>query len=392
MEERIMIGPEDEELLHRALDGTLSADETARLRVRLAADPALRARADSLKRLAALIDEHGQPELPMSLTDRVMAAVAAVPPPRPAWYRRLASLAGTIGHQLLPGFAHHSEQRNRQLEFFRKTGMAGGGVIVAKKALWGIAGLAVVVILVVVYFNGTRSVDQGAQGTIGAADRYRGAQPASVSAQAGDVQAFLQSDTFDKLVKDKNVRTLLADNHLRAVLADTNVEAAVGSKAMQDAIMDPAIANALGTHAMHEALNSESTRAILSKPNIQAMLGDSALIGAAIQGNPKALAGNPDLALAVKNNLFVDLVQNQVCVTAFNKSLGAFTAMMNDANFRVAMQKNLNFVDLISSLGFQGAVINANFAAQLGPSSALSKVLLNPAALDQALAPHMNQQ
>ena len=82
-------------------------------------------------------------------------------------------------------------------------------MVVAKKALWGIAGLAVVVILAVVYFNGTRSVDQGAQGTIGAADRYRGAQPSSVAAKAGDAQEFLQSDTFDRLVKDKNVRSLL---------------------------------------------------------------------------------------------------------------------------------------------------------------------------------------
>ena len=60
----------------------------------------------------------------------------------------------------------------------------------AKKALWGIAGLAVIVILGVVYFNGTRSVSQGAEGTIAAANRAVGAQPSSVNAKAGDAQAF----------------------------------------------------------------------------------------------------------------------------------------------------------------------------------------------------------
>ena len=61
MEEDIMTRPEDEELLHRALDGTLSAEESERLQARLAAEPTLRARADSLRDLNVLIDAHGRP-------------------------------------------------------------------------------------------------------------------------------------------------------------------------------------------------------------------------------------------------------------------------------------------------------------------------------------------
>ena len=139
-----------------------------------------------------------------------MAEVQSAPSPRPAWHRRLASLPAAIGHQLFPGFAHRSQQGDSFSESSRRAGMAGGGVIVAKKALWGIAGLAVVVIVAVVYFNG-RTVDQGAQGAIGAAERYRGAQPSGVNATPGNAQAFLQSDTFDKIVKNKEIRSLLSD-------------------------------------------------------------------------------------------------------------------------------------------------------------------------------------
>ena len=213
-----MIRPEDDELIHRALDGALSPGEAEQFRARVAAEPELGARAEHLERLAAEVDGLGPEEPPIGFSDRVMAEVAAVSPPRPAWHRRLASLPAAIGRQLFPWFAHRSQQGSHSSDSFRKAGMAGGGVIVAKKALWGVAGLAVVVILAVVYFNG-RTVDQGAQGAIGAADRYRGAQPSSVDAKPGNAQAFLQSDTFDKIVKNKDIRSLLGDPEICALLA-----------------------------------------------------------------------------------------------------------------------------------------------------------------------------
>ena len=145
-----MIGPEDNELIHRALDGALSPEEAEQFRARLAADPELLGRAESLQRLAAAVDGLGAEESPSGFSDRVMAEVQSAPSPRPAGQRRLASLPAAIGHQLFPWFAHRSEQGTRTSDSFRRAGMAGGGVIVAKKVLWGVAGLAVVVILSVV--------------------------------------------------------------------------------------------------------------------------------------------------------------------------------------------------------------------------------------------------
>ncbi len=408
-----MIGHEDEELLQHALDGALSADETERLRARLAAEPDLRARADSLERLVTLVDAHGRVQPPAEFTDRVMAAVATVPPARPAWHRRLASVAGAIGRQLFPGFAHHSGQSTGHQESFRKAGMAGGGVIVAKKALWGIAGLAVVIVLVVVYFNGTRSVDQGAQGTIGAADRYRGAQPSSVSAKAADAQAFLQSDTFDKLVKDKDVRNLLADHLACAVLAKVDVQvlnrralqdamadgaaqAALGTKALQDAMEDGAVQAALGTKALQDAMGDGAVqnalrqtslqnalldgkaRSMLTQAGMQTALQQVALVRDAVHGGKALAAQSPEFANAINahnvafmaaigddaflaamkdsGKLFSAFLTNDACVAALNARAQLMTAVMADAALQASM--NGSSRQIMSSLFGDADVMN----------------------------------
>jgi len=341
-----MIGPADEELLHRALDRTLSADEAERLRARLAADPALRARAESLERLAALVDGVGHEESPAGFSDRVMAVVSAVPSPRPAWHRRLASLGGIASHQLFPWFAHHSRQTNNTSDAYRRAGMAGGGVIVAKKALWGIAGLAVIAILVVVYFNGTRSVDQGAQGTIGAADRYRGAQPETVNAKAGDAQAFLQSDTFDKMIKDPNVRKMLENRAMCQALADTDVMNAAASKALQEALGDGDVANALGRGGVIAAIQNAGIANAIQSPLFVAAFRDAGAIKAfqsadvqeALKDASNLAAINREAQAALKAGAQSAAMQREAR-SALSKYLNnaAFAAVMADASLTAAI-------------------------------------------------------
>jgi hypothetical protein len=95
-----------------------------------------------------------------------------------------------------------------------------------------------VIILGVVYFNGTRTVDQGAQGTIGGAERYRGAQPANVAVKEGDVQKFLQSDVFDRIIKDEHVLKLLDNKEARGVLGSDEFTALVKSQGAKESLMD----------------------------------------------------------------------------------------------------------------------------------------------------------
>jgi hypothetical protein len=352
-----MIGPADDELIHRALDGALSPDEAEQFRARLVADPALGARAEHLARLAAAVDGLGAEEPPIGFSDRVMAEVASAPHPRPAWHRRLASLPAAIGHQLFPWFAHRSEQSSHSSEAFRRAGMAGGGVIVAKKALWGVAGLAVVVILAVVYFNG-RTVDQGAQGAIGAADRYRGAQPGSVDAKPGNAQAFLQSDTFDKIIKNKDVRSLLGNPEVCALLANDAVEAALKDGEVEAALKDAKLMAALADADVAAALSDAGVQAFMADADVQAALADDAVEAAlkstafeAALKDPKfqAFLGDAEIQAALKNK------------DGYARLFADAEAALKQANLKQANLKQA----AIAGGGIEAALRNPSFAAML---------------------------
>ena len=86
---------------------------------------------------------------------------------------------------------------------------------------------AAAVVLVTFSITGYPPIGKGTEGTIGQANRYQAPQPqmSASDVKLGDtaVQEFLQSDMFDRLMKDENARKLLADASVRAMLADTAV-------------------------------------------------------------------------------------------------------------------------------------------------------------------------
>ena len=88
----------------------------------------------------------------------------------------------------------------------------------ARKAMIGLAAAAAVV-LVTFAITGYPPIGKGTEGTIGQANRYQSAQPqlAASDVKLGDtaVQEFMQSDIFDRLMKDENARKLLSDEALR---------------------------------------------------------------------------------------------------------------------------------------------------------------------------------
>ena len=280
----------DEELLHAALDGALTKAEADGLRERLERDASLRARAEQLQRLAGLVTSLEPSDPPGTFADRVMQAVAASRVEPATWRQRARARV----HQLFGWSSGHLHQETPSGAFFRwATGWTGGGAIVAKKALWAVAGLAVVIILVVVYFNGARTVDQGAQGTIGAADRYRGAQPSSVAVKEGNAQKFFQTDTFDRLIKDKHVLKLLADRETCELLASPELAALLKSDTFRSLLADPEFEAALKSDTFRSlladpefaaALKSDTFRSLLgSDPDFQAALRDGEAMEAALR-------------------------------------------------------------------------------------------------------------
>jgi hypothetical protein len=437
----------DQELLHAALDGALTDAEADRLREHLAEDAALRAAADRLKRLTGLVDSLGPSDLPESFSDRVMEEVARSRAGPATWGQRVRAWLD----QLLGRVPGHLQQETTSGAVVRwNTGSAGGGDIVAKKALWAVAGLAVVIILGVVYFNGTRTVDQGAQGTIGGAERYRGTQPASVAVTEGDVQKFLQSDTFDRIIKDKNVRSLLGNHTLcaalageeytvlvrkhKTALADPDTEVAIRRLQADGALDNPDAMTALGRADVALALREDAVAVAMKNGLVMQLLGDAGIqaellkLSAALRGyadlaakdSRAQLSGNAELAAAMKRDAnlrrlfsepdFQVLAKNLKGVQlitddAFLRAMsGPGRALFGDPEFLGAMQRSMVAAELLGDgeflTGIRGglrslfasddywaAVRNTNLQAELfGDNANLRNALLNTRLLDAALA------
>jgi hypothetical protein len=417
----------DEELLQRALDGALGAADAAQLRERLARDESVRARAEQLRRLADLMEGQEAVEPPPTFADHVMEAVVAGAAERSTWFRRCAARAAAVGRQLLGLFPHHSGQSESGSESPWMTGTAGGGAIVAKKALWAVAGLALIVIVGVGYYYGTRSVNGGAEGTIGAADRYRGAQPTAtdVKAQQAAAQKFLQTDTFDRLIKDKNVRSLLADHEFCNLLAEAGPMEALqdaemvadlrkGGRALADnqemyeALRSGKARAALAEVENLEALKHKGTRAALSdveclealkKAHTALANVDESQFFEALRSKQRALKlasseqdalenlrKNKQFAMAMQEEPFMNLMKSRAFLQALDDvsfmdlmKSRASLAMLDDANFEALMKaRNGRFLQSFDNAEFANLMHNSKFLVALADNDAVMEALRNP--------------
>ena len=138
--------------------------------------------------ITRLLDELGPAEPPADFTAGVMA--------------RLANSRSSAKGRVVP---------------FKK----GKEITMIRKVMWGLAAVATIT-LGVFLVKGFPPVGGGTEGTIGAAKQYQAQQLADKDVVLGDaaVQEFLQSDTFDRLIKDPNARNLIADARMRTELQD----------------------------------------------------------------------------------------------------------------------------------------------------------------------------
>jgi anti-sigma factor RsiW len=351
---------DDRELLHGEIDGELTEAEASRLHEQLADDPAARARLEDLRTLTVLVESLGNADPPSGFVDDIIERVASGSRTRSRWAHWWAVCEAAIRHQLFALFPRHSQQRKHGGERFGWiAGWAGGGVIVAKKALWAVAGLAVVIILVVVYYNGTRTVNRGAEGTIGAADRYRGAQPSSadVAATQTAAQKFLQSDTFDRLIKDKNVRNLLGNRQLCALMTDADV-----LEALKDAQMVADLRKggraALADAEMLEALNNKRARAGLAEIESLEALNHKGTRAALVDVEFLEALKNAHRALADAD--FLEALQSKKAVKLASGEQQALADLKKLSKFKVAMEEG-TFLDLMKSRAFLEALDEPTF-------------------------------
>ena len=145
-----------------------------------------------------------------------------------------------------------------------------------KKIVWGAAALGAVAIVSVVWL-GYPPTGPGTEGTVGGAQRYQATPAGDKSAALGDmtVQAFLQTDTFDRLIKNPDSLAVLqkavADPHSRKRWRTRRSAArwptprwpgrwptpqsprALANPALARALADPAVSRALADAAVQSA-------------------------------------------------------------------------------------------------------------------------------------------
>jgi hypothetical protein len=334
-----------DELLDARRDGTLDSAGQAELEQLLADDPAAGRRAAELDALSQALEEARDDQPPTGLAPQVMQRIARVPARR--------SVAQVI--QWMP----RSNSR--------------GGRVMAKKVMFGVAAAAAIVLISVAITGFPKVNSTGTLGAISAAKRAQAPQinAADVKTDDPSVQQFLQSDTFDRLMKDPNTKKLLADPQYRVMLADTNIHAALINSDVRAAIADANVQAALANDAVKAAFADSAFVAAFSKADFRAALAKSDLKAALKESGLESAMWKADLAAAfAKDN-----------VKAAFASTSLYAAMA-DANFAAA----------ISKAGFRNMIADANIMAALN-SSALSAAMqqsgfvaaLNSSAMTAAL-------
>jgi hypothetical protein len=129
-----------------------------------------------------------------------------------------------------------------------------------KNIMLGVAAAATT-IAVTFAMTGWPPVEGGIEGDITQAKRYQAQQLSSKDVVLEDTEAhrFIQSDTFDRLLKDPDARRLLNNPDIRLRLSD----AAVSDPTFKNLLGDPAVGRALATPVFQAAVASPGFRAAL---------------------------------------------------------------------------------------------------------------------------------
>jgi len=339
-----------------------------------------------------------RPNPPAGLAESVMKRVAAVEAGFSAWRRWRRSAKARRLTNFLAGRRVSSDQTKREAASGWTDGQleARGGVIVRAKILWGVTGVAAAAIVSIFVLGYPPIGNSGTEGSIGQAQRYQGATLSAkdISVPDTDVQQFIQSDTFDRLLKDREAREALL-----AMFKDQALAQALARPTFRNVVADRAALEALGRPTIQQLFaNSEATE-LLARPTVAALLPsvrpymeDASFVGAfALPGIEAALAPPAIQTALTQGNLEVLMAQ---------QSLAAFVArpgvanVLRDANARLALA-NPMFVRLLSMSAMQTALtdrtalnilVHPGLAQAVGNAQVLM-AMKNPAVISAAQQP-----
>jgi hypothetical protein len=230
----------------------------------------------------------------------------------------------------------------------RQTSVRTNGVtfMTTRKAMWVLAAAAAVVLAVFIVI-GFPKVDRGTEATIGAAQRYQAQQLTNKDVVVGDtqIQEFLQSETFDRLMKDDSARRLLSDRSVRVALSNPELVSQLTNDAVRVTLLN---ANVLAAFADSNLLNQLSQG--ITDANIRVSIVNNAALSGGIVSHILADAN------------MVAALQNQAVWNALtNPSVRSALA----ANYAAVAFQSPAFVNAIQSPAFANAIVSHLADAQL---------------------------
>ena len=267
-----------DDLLQARVDDELTPAQRVEVERLLAHDEAARLRAGELKALVDALNVPGPADPPARVMRTVMAYI----------------------HDNAPEALHESQ-------------MAVTGGLMRTKVLWGLAAAAAIVLAVLGY-TGFPPEAGGSEGAIGAAKRYQAGQIAASDVKLGDqaAQEFLQSDLFDKLMKDESVRKALNDPDIRVALADPAIRVALTDSDLRAALTNPEMRTSLSDPRIRTALNDPAMRVALSHAGIAKALRDPNLATALTSADLRAALKSNGLSAALKSPQFGEAMRRGI--------------------------------------------------------------------------------
>ena len=171
---------------------------------------------------------------------------------------------------------------------FGNTQTSTGGGIVIKKVLIGTVAAAAIV-LGMAYWTGYPPItNQGTEGTIGAAQRYQAKQMSDKDVVLGDAaaQKFLQSETFDRVMKnekarnflkkaakDPEMRRALVDSHFITMMRNHSIAELFAEDNMVELMQHPEVLDAMQEMEFAKAVATDGFVEMLQRPALQTALG-----------------------------------------------------------------------------------------------------------------------
>ena len=329
---------------------------------------------DSDADLEKTLDALTPAEPPADLAPAIMRQVSASAGRFSAWrkWRRAAR-----ARQLTNFFT-----RQRVYRHVRGRVVPKGGVM-GKKLLWSVAGVAAVLVISFTMF-GFPQVGPGTEGTSGGAQRYVGKQLSAKDVQVADtdVQRFIQSDTFDRLMRNdvtrkalvkafsdpvlaaalqnKKLITALQDEEVRETLSNPQVLKALSNPDFRKYFADPDLADALA--------GEDEIFASLATLELQKAIKNKHLLDAMQLTDVEELLSNEAMASLLKKPLIAEMLADERAADLFaelGKSLknkAVITALL-DPSFEAALNDTVIEAALTKGVGYQVAMQEPGVAA-----------------------------